>query len=73
MLCLQKFIDYVGELLQAYVDRREQVDSWYMDILFANYYGLHEFSVDLELCFEHLDWYDLVQNLLFALCGTLFC
>lgn len=25
MICFQKFIDYVGELLQAYVDRREQV------------------------------------------------
>jgi hypothetical protein len=27
MICFQKFIDYVGELLQAYVDRREQVKS----------------------------------------------
>ena len=25
MICFQKFIDYVGELLQAFVDRREQV------------------------------------------------
>lgn len=25
MLYIQKFIDHVGDLLQAYVDRREQV------------------------------------------------
>lgn len=29
---LQKFIDYIGELLQAYVDRREQVR--YQKIIF---------------------------------------
>lgn len=29
LICFQKFIDYIGELLQAYVDRRAQVDSCY--------------------------------------------
>lgn len=32
LLGLQKFIDYVGDLLQAYVDRREQV-QYYNNIL----------------------------------------
>lgn len=29
LIYFQKFIDHVGELLQAYVDRREQVGCWF--------------------------------------------
>lgn len=38
ILAFQKFIDHIGDLLQAYVDRREQVYSLTLHQLFKYLY-----------------------------------